>query len=130
MQERKILIADSDLMLLSMLKFRLEQLDYEVIACGDGFTALEKIESDLPDVVVCEMMLPSVPGTEIITFVKNQVEKDIPVIILTTAGVEKVVVNAFELGAEDFIAKPFSAEELIIRISKAINHNIAEHKWD
>ena len=126
MKKSKILIADSDVMLLSMLKFRLEQMDFEVVCCDDGREAQKKIESDNPDLIVCEMMLPSISGSELITYVKNDLKKEIPIIVLTSAGIERVVLNAFSLGAEDFVSKPFSPNELIVRITKAIKHNVAE----
>lgn len=127
MSKSKILIADNDEMLLSMLKFRLEECDFEVISCNDGMIARNKVKEENPDLVVCEIMLPSVTGSELITYIKTEIEKSIPVIVLTSAGVERSALNAFKLGAEDFVSKPFSPNELILRISKALKHNIEEH---
>lgn len=118
MSKTKILLAEDDEMLISLLSFRLKKEGYELITVKDGREAKEKIQSEQPDLIVSDIMMPFVSGLEIIGFVKNELNQKTPVIILSTAGQEKTVLEAFNLGADDFISKPFSPNELVIRIRK------------
>ena len=125
---KKVLIADNDKMLLELLKQKLEKYGYTVIVSSDGNDALKKVTSEQPDVVVCELVLPSVTGSEIIQYIKTKIKKNTSVIAISSEGNESTILKAFELGIEDFVSKPFSANELLIRINKALNHTDAENK--
>lgn len=120
---KKLLLAEDDELLASLLKFRLEKGGYEVNLCKDGKEVKEYLAQHMPDIIVSDIMMPYYSGMELIGFVRNEMNSKIPIIIISSAGNEENVINAFELGANDFIAKPVSPTELIIRIKRELNKN-------
>lgn len=114
----KILIAEDDKLILSTIEFRLKKEGYEVIKALDGREALEKIEKYRPDMVISDIMMPYVSGLELVGIIREKYKDEIPIIVLTSMGQEDVVLEAFELGADDFIPKPFSPNELSLRIKR------------
>jgi DNA-binding response OmpR family regulator len=121
-----ILVAEDDELILKTIEHRLKKEGHQVIITNDGREALKKIKETLPDVIITDIMMPFFSGLEIVDVVKKIKEKEIPVIVLSAMGQENVVLEAFELGAEDYITKPFSPNELIVRIKRLkINVNRA-----
>lgn len=121
----KILVAEDDPIMLKTIQLRLRKDGYEVISATDGKQAMAEIEITQPDMIITDIMMPYSSGLEIIAFVKQKISKKIPVIILSAMGQENVVVEAFGLGAEDFVTKPFSPNELSVRVKRLeskINH--------
>ncbi|SEG38671.1 response regulator transcription factor [Flavobacterium urumqiense] len=116
----KILIAEDDEMMLKTMEFKLIREGYEVITCSDGKEALEKIVSENPDLIISDIEMPFVSGLDIVNKVKIELQLDIPIIILSAVGLEKTVLKAFELGTDDFITKPFSPNELIVRVKRLL----------
>lgn len=116
----KILVAEDENLILKAIEFKLQKEGYEVISCTDGKTALENIHSQLPDIVITDLMLPYASGFEIVNAIKAIKEKKIAVIVLSALGQEKTVEEAFELGADDYMTKPFSFTELSIRVKRLI----------
>ena len=114
----KILIAEDDELILKIIEFRLKKDGHEVIISKDGRDALLKIEELLPDLVISDIMMPYTSGLEIVSELKTKYGKKIPIIILSSMGQEDVVLEAFKLGADDFITKPFSPNELTMRINR------------
>jgi two-component system response regulator VicR len=114
----EILIVEDDPLMLKTMESCLKKGGYDVISAMDGKEAIRKIEVDLPDMVITEIMLPSAGGMEIINFAKNINSKKLPVIVLSKIGLEKTINDAFQLGADDFITKPFSPDELLNRIRR------------
>lgn len=114
----KILIAEDDELILKIIEFRLKKDGHEVIVTKDGRDALLKIEELQPDMVISDIMMPYTSGLEIVSALKTKFEKKIPIIILSSMGQEDVVLEAFKLGADDFITKPFSPNELSMRIKR------------
>jgi len=112
----KILVCEDEEILLTSLEFRLKKQGLDVILAADGKEALEKIQNESPDLVVADIMMPHVTGLELITFVRQKMKSDIPIIIISAMGNDDVVLKAFELGATDFISKPFKPSELVLRI--------------
>lgn len=112
----KILVCEDEEILLTSLEFRLKKQGLEVILAADGKEALEKIQNESPDLIVADIMMPHVTGLELITFVRKKMKSDIPIIIISAMGQDDVVLKAFELGATDFISKPFKPSELVLRI--------------
>ena len=113
----KILVAEDEPMLLKTIELKLKKEGYEVIATADGRDAIAKIRETDPDMVLTDIMMPYASGLEIVSIVKQGVKK-VPVIILSAMEQEKVVMEAFELGADDYITKPFSLNELAIRVKR------------
>lgn len=113
----KILVAEDEPMLLKTIELKLKKEGYDVIATIDGREAISKIESEQPDLVISDIMMPYASGLELTAILKKR-EKQIPIIILSAMEQEKVVMEAFELGADDYITKPFSLNELSIRVKR------------
>ncbi|HWK07503.1 MAG TPA: response regulator [Puia sp.] len=118
----KILVAEDEPILLRMIEMRLRKDGYEVITTVNGREALAKIEEQEPDLIIADIMMPFASGLEIVSIVKKKTVK-IPVIILSAMEQENVVLEAFKLGADDYITKPFSLNELSVRVKRfAMTH--------
>lgn len=121
MQGKSILIAEDEELMLKALSFKLKKEGYAVDVAGDGKVAMELVTANNYDLILSDIMMPFLGGLEIISAVKNDPTKsDTPIIILSAVGLEKTVLEAFELGADDFIVKPFNLNELSIRIKRHI----------
>lgn len=116
----KILVAEDEPMLLKTIELKLKKEGYEVIATSDGRQAAEQIEAANPDMVITDIMMPYVSGLELINLIRQKLDRKTPVIILSAMEQEKVVMEAFELGADDYITKPFSLNELVIRVKRLV----------
>lgn len=110
----KILIVDDEPMILKGLRFSLEQDNYIVDEALDGETALEKALSGNYDIVLLDVMLPNLSGTEVLRQIRDQ--SDIPVIMLTAKGEDMDRILGLEYGADDYIVKPFNILEVKARI--------------
>jgi len=114
----KILIAEDDVLMIKILEFILKKEGYQVTSCKDGLTAIEKIPVLIPDLIITDIMLPFRSGLEIINFSKENYD-NIPVIVVSALGEEEgTVVEAFNLGADDFVSKPFNPNELLLRVKR------------
>ncbi len=117
----KILVAEDEPMLLKTIELKLRKEGYEVIATADGREAMERIEKDNPDMVITDIMMPYASGLEIVSLIRKKIARKIPIIMLSAMEQEKVVLEAFELGADDYITKPFSLNELAIRVKRLMS---------
>ena len=113
-----ILVAEDDVIMLKTIEHRLKKDGHTVITTQDGREALTKIEDLSPDLIITDIMMPFASGLEIIGAVKRKPGKKIPVIVLSAMGQENVVLEAFQLGADDYITKPFSPNELSMRVKR------------
>lgn len=114
---KKILIIEDDDHIIELLKFNVENNGYEVIAAMEGNEGLAKAISELPDLILLDLMLPGIDGIDICNKLKNKERtKDIPIIMLTAKGHETDKILGLEIGADDYITKPFSVRELMTRI--------------
>ncbi|MCP4675503.1 MAG: response regulator [Deltaproteobacteria bacterium] len=116
-----ILIVEDEKDLVEILEYNLEREGYDVRSAMTGSKAFEQIHLDpLPDLVLLDLMLPDISGTEICRRIRAEEKtRDIPVLMLTAKGEEIDRVVGFEVGADDYVTKPFSVRELMLRI-KAI----------
>ncbi|WP_231401998.1 response regulator transcription factor [Panacibacter microcysteis] len=114
------MIAEDEALMLKTISIKLRKDGYDVITCQDGQEAIAKINELHPDLVIADIMLPYASGFEIVNAVKAIAEKKIYVIMLSALGQEKTVAEAFSLGADDYMTKPFSLSELSIRVKKLI----------
>ncbi len=112
---KKILIVEDEEDMVTGLKFNLEARDYTVITACDGDTGYRKALDEEPDLVILDLMLPKRNGYEVCKLLKAEVP-DLPIIMLTAKSQEAEIVTGLELGADDYITKPFSVLELLARI--------------
>ncbi|MBK0370013.1 response regulator transcription factor [Flavobacterium agrisoli] len=118
MNSKKIFIIEDDNMTIEILKFIFTKEKYDVYVSKDGLDAIEKIPEILPDLVVTDILLPMKSGLEIIQFIKTNYPT-MPVMALSSLGEEEATVaDAFNLGVDDFIAKPFNPKELLLRAKR------------
>lgn len=117
----RILIADDDVILTEMLRFRLENAGHEVISVSDGMAALEAIKTVDINLVVLDSMMPIIAGPEVLARLKSDnTTAEIPVVMLTARKNESDVVAALKGGAAEYLTKPFIPQELLIRIEKLL----------
>lgn len=117
----KILIVDDEADILTLLKYNLEKAGFKVIHAKDGPDAIELAKKERPALIILDIMLPSMEGTEVCKIIKKDSGTgDIPVIMLTAKGEEVDRIIGLELGAEDYITKPFSPRELILRVKAVL----------
>lgn len=118
---QKIVIADDEEHLGHMIKFKLERSGFDVIWKMDGRQALESIREERPALVILDVMMPGLTGFEVLETLKGDVElKDIPVVMLTARSQESDIVRGLELGAADYMIKPFRPAELLARVKRLI----------
>ena len=110
MSGEKILLVEDDPSLAEVLRYNLLKNGYRVVAAGDGYKALEVFRSAKPDIVLLDVMLPGLDGYEVCRRLLK--ESSTPVIMLTARGEEMDKVLGLEIGADDYITKPFSMREL------------------
>ncbi len=110
----KILVVDDEVSLQETLTYKLEKEGYKVEVAGDGLTALELARSTNPDLVILDVMLPGMDGFEVCRTLRQ--ETNIPVLMLTARDDEIDRVVGLEVGADDYLPKPFSMRELIARV--------------
>ena len=116
----RILVVEDDPDILELLSYNLKQNGFEVIPVADGEAALAKLESELVDLILLDLMLPGIDGLEVCRSLKQRSGvRDIPVLMLTAKAEEVDRIVGLELGADDYVVKPFSPRELLLRI-KAI----------
>ncbi|BBB91236.1 MAG TPA: response regulator transcription factor [Methylomusa anaerophila] len=124
----KILIVDDELNIRELIKFNLEKAGYKVLEAGDGQSAVSATRSERPDLIVLDIMLPGIDGLEVCRIVKNSRETTaIPIIMLTAKNEEIDKVIGLELGADDYLTKPFSPRELLARIKAVLRRSQKEN---
>ena len=111
---QKILIVDDEKPISDIVKFNLTKEGYEVIKAYDGEEALEKVEDEQPDLILLDLMLPKIDGLEVARRVRAK--HSIPIIMVTAKDSELDKVVGLELGADDYVTKPFSNRELVARV--------------
>ncbi len=116
----QLLLAEDDELLASLLVYRLEKSGYAVHMVHDGKKVKEYLQEQTPDMIISDIMMPYFSGIELIDHVRNVLKLDVPVIILSSAGNEQNVLSAFDLGANDFISKPVSPSELVVRVEREL----------
>ncbi|MFB3896678.1 MAG: response regulator transcription factor [bacterium] len=118
---KKVLVVDDEQDVLELLTYNLKQSGYEVLSAEDGKEALWKVRVFSPDAIVLDIMLPVIDGLEVCkTLKKDPQSSKIPIIMLTARGNEADRIKGFESGADDYLVKPFSVRELILRIKRLL----------
>ncbi|MBC7076200.1 MAG: response regulator transcription factor [Syntrophomonadaceae bacterium] len=113
----KILVVDDETYIVELVKFNLEKEGFKVLVAYDGQNALETVEKERPDLIILDIMLPNVDGLEVCRVLKQDpVYNTIPIIMLTAKAEEFDTVLGLEMGADDYIKKPFSPREMVARV--------------
>lgn len=115
---KKIVLAEDNSILALLLKYKLENEGYKLFMATNGKDAIDLIEEHNPEIILTDIMMPFVSGLELVSHVRNKLNMSTPIIVFTASGQEEMVINAFTLGANDFMSKPFSPNELVIRIKR------------
>ncbi|HKJ04957.1 MAG TPA: response regulator [Geopsychrobacteraceae bacterium] len=120
-QNKSVLVVEDEEDILALLHFNLVKEGYQVNCATCGEEALEKIAEDCPDLIILDLMLPGIDGLDICRRVRSNPETEqLPIIMVTARGEEADVVRGLELGADDYVAKPFSIKILLARIQAVL----------
>ena len=131
MAKERILVVDDEEDILELLKYNLNREGYKVVSASSGEKCLQKAASEKPDLIVLDLMLPGIDGLEVTKILKSDSNTlHIPIIMLTAKGEEADIVAGLELGADDYVTKPFSPRILIARVRAVIRRKDKSKKDD
>jgi DNA-binding response OmpR family regulator len=123
----KILVVDDEPEAVELVEFNLKQAGYEVMSAADGAEALRKARKTLPNLIVLDLMLPELDGLEVCKMLRRDPQTtNVPIVMLTAKAAEIDRVLGLELGADDYITKPFSPRELVLRVKRILERGRAE----
>jgi two-component system KDP operon response regulator KdpE len=114
----RILVVDDERRMVGFIRLNLEQDGYEVIEASNGTEALDRLRDSLPDLILLDVMMPDIDGFEVLRMIREI--SQVPVIMLTAKGEENDKVKGLELGADDYVTKPFSPRELVSRVKAVL----------
>lgn len=114
----RILVVDDERRMVGFIRLNLEQDGFEVIEAYNGSEALERLRDSLPDLILLDVMMPDIDGFEVLRTIREI--SQVPVIMLTAKGEESDKVKGLELGADDYVTKPFSPRELVSRVKAVL----------
>ena len=121
MSKEKILVVDDEKDIIELLQYNLEKEGYRISSAYSGEKCLEKVKIELPDLILLDLMLPEIDGLDVCKFLKNNPQTShIPIIMLTAKGEETDIILGLELGADDYITKPFKVRELLARVKTVL----------
>lgn len=128
---KKVLIAEDEEDVLNLICANLKDAGFSVLKASDGAEALSKIRTEVPALIVLDLMLPGMTGLEVCRVLKgDRATARIPVIILTAKAEEVDRIVGLELGADDYVTKPFSPRELVLRVKSVLRRNNAPESGD
>jgi len=131
MPKERVLVIDDEEDILELVRFNLSREGYHVIIVGSGEKAIEAARREIPDIIVLDLMLPGIDGLEVAKILKNGAEtKEIPIVMLTAKGEEADIVTGLELGADDYVTKPFSPRVLVARLRAVLRRKARERLED
>lgn len=123
---KKILVVDDDPDILTLLQYNLEKEGFRPSVCDDGDEVPERVKEEKPDLVILDLMLPGMDGREICRILRSHPEtRKIPVLMLTAKSEETDIVVGLELGADDYLTKPFSPKVLVARVKALLRRSQA-----
>ena len=117
----KALIVDDDLALADVVSFTLRRAGFEISTANDGMTALERWQQERPDFVILDLNLPKLSGLEVCKRIRQ--ESDIPILILSVRGEDDDIVTGLQVGADDYVVKPFSPRQLVARVEALLRRS-------
>ena len=119
---QKILIVDDEQSIRTLLDYNLKQSNFETIMAADGEEAVLKVESENPDLILLDLMLPKLDGVEVCKLLRQR-NINTPIIMLTAKGEETDKVLGLEIGADDYMTKPFSPREVVARVKAVLRRS-------
>ena len=120
-----VLIVEDDAAIRRFLRVSLMESGYRVIETGSGQEAMRRLRFDRPDIIILDLGLPDVDGLDIIREIRQT--SPVPIVILSSRADERGKVEALDLGADDYVTKPFGIDELIARLRTALRHRLHQH---
>lgn len=126
MPNKRVLVVDDDRKTVELVKLYLERNGYKVICAYDGRDAIEFAKKTLPDLIILDLMLPELDGWEVCRLIRQ--ESDVPIIMLTARTTEQDKLVGLDLGADDYVIKPFSPRELVARVRAVLRRVGEEYK--
>ncbi|WP_261934058.1 response regulator transcription factor [Staphylococcus aureus] len=126
---QKVLVVDDEHSIVTLLKYNLETAGYEVVVAFDGDEALEKVESEQPDLIILDVMLPKKDGIDVCKTVRTN-KNLVPILMLTAKNDEFDRVLGLELGADDYMTKPFSPREVVARVKAITREHMLNTVWN
>jgi len=131
MAKERILVVDDEEDILELVRFNLAREGYSVICTTSGEETLRIARKEHPDLIVLDLMLPGIDGLEVAKVLKSDPKtKDIPIVMLTAKGEEPDIVTGLELGADDYVTKPFSPRILVARVRAVLRRKVKEEPTD
>jgi two-component system alkaline phosphatase synthesis response regulator PhoP len=131
MAKGKILVVDDEEDILELLRFNLSREGSQVFCASSGEEALRLVQSEIPDLIVLDLMLPGIDGLEVTRWLKSDPNtKHLPIVMLTAKGEEADIVTGLELGADDYVTKPFSPRILVARVRAVLRRKVKESPED
>src|ERR1051325_11527145 len=122
-----ILVVDDERDIVELVRYNLTQAGYRVVSAMDGRQAVDMARRERPDLVVLDLMLPTLPGAEVARILKqDEKTRTIPILMLTARGEEVDRVVGFERGADAYVVKPFSPRELVLRVQAILRRDDKE----
>ena len=127
MSKERILVVDDEEDILELVRFNLAREGYPIICTTSGEESLKIAQKEHPDLIVLDLMLPGIDGLDVAKALKNDPKtRDIPIIMLTAKGEEADIVAGLELGADDYVTKPFSPRILVARVRAVLRRGASE----
>ena len=124
MRKKKILVVDDEEDIVELLEYNLKKEGYQVFKAMTGEEALELAKGEAPDLIILDLMLPGLDGLEVCKILKKDTRTDsIPIVMLTAKGEESDIIIGLELGADDYITKPFSPKVLLARVKTVLRRS-------
>ncbi len=124
----RILVVDDERRMVGFIRLNLEQDGFEVIEAYNGMEALDRLRDSLPDLILLDVMMPDIDGFEVLRTIRELGQ--VPVMMLTAKGEEDDIVKGLELGADDYVTKPFSPRELVSRVKAVLRRGLTSEESD
>jgi len=124
----KILLVDDEKRIIEVLEAYLEREGYEIHSADNGIDALKKVKTIQPDLIILDLMLPDISGEEVCRLVRK--ESDVPILMLTAKFAEDDRINGIVMGADDYLTKPFSPREVVVRVQAILRRTKKSEKLE
>jgi len=116
----KILVCEDNEVIIKVIDYKLRRDGYIVEIAKDGNSAIEKLNQTSYDLILTDLLMPFTGGLELINKIRNELKSDVPIIVLSALVKEDTIIEALKLGADDYITKPFSPNELSLRVKRLL----------